>query len=407
MNSAKGEPVTVIGSGPYGLATAAHLKRQGIPFRIFGELMGGWRSHMPKGMYLKSSPFSSFISAPAPGWKLSDFQASEGRATGGERDPVPISEFIRYGLWFQQHWAPQLEEVTVRRVETGPGGGFRISLDSGEEFDSRAVVVAVGIARFAHVSSVLAPLVGDGLVSHTADHVDLARFAGQRVAVVGAGQSALESAALLHEAGARPTVLARTPSLAFGPPPKTERPGERSVRARMMYPNSLLGDGWPLLACSRGPVLYRHLPARARAHLLRTILGPYGAWWLRERVDGRLPVRCGVRIGSAKPGSGGGVLLELEGPDGDRRTLEADHVIAGTGYRVDLDRLEMLGAELRREVVKNGGSPRLSADFESSVPGLFFTGLTAAPTFGPLLRFVSGSGVAARRISRELHAVAG
>ncbi|WP_328875196.1 NAD(P)-binding domain-containing protein [Streptomyces sp. NBC_00287] len=400
MNSEKGAPITVIGAGPYGLAVAAHLKAQGIPFRIFGEPMEGWLSHMPKGMYLKSSPFSSFISAPIPGWRLADYRVSEGRASGDERDPVHISEFVRYGLWFQQHWAPELEQVTVRRVETGRGRGFWITLDSGEGFESRAVVLGVGIVRFANVPPVLAHMVDDGLVSHTAEHVDLSGFAGQRVAVVGAGQSALESAALLHESGAQPTVLARAGSLVFGPPPQTERPVERSVRVRLMYPNSLLGDGWPLVACSSGPAVYRHLPDRVRARLLRTILGPYGAWWLRDRVEGRVPVRCGVRIGSAKPDLAGGVLLELEGPDGDRQTLEADHVIAGTGYRVDVDRLELLSAELRREVVKNAGAPRLSADFESSVPGLFFTGLAAAPTFGPLLRFVSGSGFAARRISR-------
>ncbi|MCX5357965.1 NAD(P)-binding domain-containing protein [Streptomyces sp. NBC_00124] len=401
VHSGAEEPVTVVGSGPYGLATAAHLKARKIPFRIFGEPMDGWRSHMPRGMYLKSSPFSSSISAPGPGRGLADFRASEGREFGGERDPVPISEFVRYGLWFQQHAVPELERVTVRHMEKVPGAGFRIALDSGEEFGSRAVVLAVGIVRFANVPSVLAHLVDDGLVSHTADHVDLSPFVGQRVAVVGAGQSALESAALLHEAGAQPTVVARAASVVFGPPPPDDQPAQRSLRVRLMYPNSLLGDGWPLVACSKGPAAYRHLPDRARAHFLRTILGPYGAWWLRDRVDGHFPVRCGFSIGSATHDSGS-VRLQLRGPDGGSQALEADHVIAGTGYRVDLDKLELLSPELRREVVRIDGAPRLSADFESSVPGLFFTGLAAAPTFGPLLRFVSGAGFAAGRISTAL-----
>ncbi|MFC8517448.1 NAD(P)-binding domain-containing protein [Streptomyces sp. NPDC057257] len=399
MSPEQEELVTVVGAGPYGLAAAAHLKSHKVPLRVFGEPMDGWRSHMPEGMYLKSSPFSSSISAPEPGWGLADFCVSEGRPPRGERAPVPIAEFIRYGLWFQQHCVPELERVAVRRIEKAPGGGFRVVLDSGEEFGSRAVVVATGIVEFAHVPPVLARLREGGLVSHTADHVDLSRFEGQDVVVVGAGQSALESAALLHEAGALPTVVARATSVVFGSPPPVERPVERSLRERLMYPNSLLGDGWPLVACSRGPALYRHLPGPVRAHFLRTVLGPYGAWWLRDRVDGRFSVRRGCRIRSAVPEAGGGVRLQLEGPAGDALTLRADHVIAGTGYRVDLDRLELLSPGLRREVARTAGAPRLSADFEASVPGLYFTGLAAAPTFGPLLRFVSGAGFAARRIS--------
>ncbi|MFC7916300.1 FAD-dependent oxidoreductase [Streptomyces sp. NPDC057386] len=391
--------VVVVGAGPYGLATAAHLKARHVPFRVFGQPMDGWRSHMPGRMYLKSSPFSSSISAVVPGRRLEDFRAEEGRAPGGERDPVPLEEFVRYGLWFQQRTVPELEQVTVRRIDARPGGGFRVLLDDGEEFAGTAVVLAVGVVRFAHVPPELAPLTRDGLVSHTADHVDFGRFAGQDVAVVGAGQSALESAALLYEEGARPTLLARAAALAFGSPPRTDSPADRPLRERVRAPSALLGNGWPLVACSRAPAAYRHLPDRVRDRLLHTVLGPYGAWWLRERVDGRFPVRCGVRVVAAEPDGRGGVRLLLDAADGQAAELRADHVIAGTGYRVDLGRLDLLSPELRRRVVTAGGAPRLSAGFESSVPGLYFTGLAAAPTFGPLLRFVSGTGFAARRIS--------
>ncbi|MGV9274765.1 NAD(P)-binding domain-containing protein [Streptomyces griseosporeus] len=398
MNEPPEQRVMIVGSGPYGLATAAHLKGWGVPFRIFGEPMDGWRSHMPSRMYLKSSPFSSSISSPAPGRRLQDFRAERGRAPGGEREPVPVSEFIQYGLWFQERTVPELERVTVRRIDRAPGGAFRLLLDSGEECTARAVVLAVGILRFAHVPPELAPLVADGLVSHTADHVDFTAFAGKRVAVVGAGQSALESAALLYEAGARPTLLARGACLVFGSPPQADRPAERPLRERALSPHSLLGDGWQLVACTKGPAVYRHLPDRVRGRLLHTVLGPYGAWWLRDRIDGHFPVRCGVRVREAAP-DGTGVRLRLTEPDGSTRELEADHVIAGTGYQVDIGRLELLSPELRRQVVTADGAPRLSAGFESSVSGLYFTGLAAAPTFGPLLRFVSGTAFAARRVS--------
>ncbi|WP_240203103.1 FAD-dependent oxidoreductase [Streptomyces actuosus] len=392
--------VTVVGAGPYGLAAAAHLNDRGIPLRVFGEPMGGWRSHMPEGMYLKSSPLSSSIASPRPGHRLQDFAAIEGRAPRGLRDPVPLSEFVRYGLWFQRYAAPQLERVTVRQVDRASDGGFRVVLESGEEFRSGAVVLAVGAAEFAHMPPELTALARDGLASHTADHVDFAPFAGRHVAVVGAGQSALESAALLHEAGARATVLARTSALAFDEAPWTDWPEERPLSERLRAPNSLLGEGWPLVASCKGPAVFRHLPEDVREQVLRTVLGPHGAWWLRDRIDGAVSVRCGTSIASAAPDGAGGVRLELRGSNGSSRLLRVDHVIAGTGYRVDLGRLGVLSPDLRREVaVTVSGAPWLSTRFEASVPGLFFTGLSAAPTFGPLLRFVCGTGYATGRIS--------
>lgn len=373
-----------------------------MPLRIFGEPMAGWHSHMPNGMFLKSSPLSSSISAPEPGYEFADFRIARGAEPPCELEPIPVSEFVRYGLWFQQHWAADVERTTVRHIDAAAGGGFRVTLESGEEFDSPAVVVAAGVVPYAHVPGTFTGLLAAGRASHTADHTDFSQFAGQRVTVVGSGQSALESAALLHEAGALPTVVTRAPSIGFGPPPRTRTLAQRSLRKRLMYPNSLLGTGWPLAACSHGAAAYRHLPDRARAHFLHTVLGPSGAWWLRHRIDGHFPVLCGRRVRSASLDGALGAHLELVRADGTPEAIRTDHVLIGTGYRVDIGRLTMLSPRLRRDVLTVSGAPLLSADLESSVPGLFFTGLTAAPSFGPLLRFVVGTGFAARRVCAAL-----
>lgn len=412
MNPPGDTNVAVIGAGPYGLAVAAHLQARHVPYRIFGQAMEGWRSHMPREMYLKSSPFSSSISAPDPGHGLGDFRAEEGRPPSREREPVPLAEFVRYGLWFQQECVPELERTAVRHIDRSRTGRYRVMLDSGEQFTARAVVVATGVNPFAYVPRELTELRDDGLVSHTADHTDLSVFAGRRVLVVGSGQSALETSALLHEAGAQPAVVARTrPS--FGPPPEADRAEDRPLHVRLLWPEAVMGTGWPLVVCSRGPAAIRHLPAPVRAHILRTVLGPSGAWWLRERVQGRVPVLSGRSLHSAAR-ENGGVRLKVRSPGGDVETLYADHVIAGTGYLVDIDRLELLSPELRRSVRRSAaeppqlaGAPQLSADFQSSVPGLYFAGLAAAPTFGPLLRFVCGTGFAGRRISAALAADGG
>ncbi|MET9407970.1 NAD(P)-binding domain-containing protein [Streptomyces sp. NPDC002935] len=390
-------PTVVIGAGPYGLATAASLSAAGTPRRVFGEPMECWDTNMPAGMYLKSVPAASSLSAPEPGYRLEDFRAARGLGPVGDRYPIPVEEMIDYGRWFQERRVPEVERQKVRTVEH-VDGLFAVTLDSGEEFLAENVVMATGQVPFAHEPAELADHLPAELVSHTSRHRDLTRFSGQRVAVLGAGQSALESAALLHEAGALPTVIVRAASVAFGSPPDTDRPSGRPRRVRIVKPGSPLGPGWSLLACSYGGGAFRHLPEGLRMRLLHSVLGPSGGWWLRHRVDDRIPVLCGRTVRSSGVEDG---VVRLEVTDADLRTevLRADHLLLATGYRVDVDRLGLLAPELRREVWTFDGAPRLSSGFESSVPGLFFTGLAAAPTFGPVLRFVAGNGFAARRVA--------
>lgn len=389
-------PAVVVGAGPYGLASAAWLAGAGIPRRVFGDPMEAWHANMPEGMYLKSVPSASGISAPEPGYRFEDFRAARGLSPVGDTYPIPAEEFIAYGRWFQERRVPELEREKVRAVRP-VDGRFAVTLDSGEEFLAGSVVMATGQVPFAYEPPELGGPFPAELVSHTSRHRDLARFAGQRVAVLGAGQSALESAALLHEAGARPLVIARAPAVAFGGPPATDQPSDRPRAVRLVKPGSALGPGWSHVACCRAGAVYRHLPQRLRFRLLHTVLGPSGAWWLRERVEDRVPVLCHRTVRSVGTDDGT-VLLELAGIDGRPETLHADHLMLATGYRVDVDRLGLLDPGLRGRVRTSRGAPRLSSGFESSVPGLYFTGLAAAPTFGPVLRFVAGTGFAARKL---------
>ncbi|KAB1146650.1 SidA/IucD/PvdA family monooxygenase [Streptomyces luteolifulvus] len=400
-DSRRRPPTVVIGAGPYGLATAAWLSAAGTPRRVFGEPMECWHANMPTGMYLKSVPAASSISAPEPGYRLEDFRTARGLGPVGDRYPIPLDEMIAYGRWFQERRVPELERQKVRGVEA-VDGLFAVTLDSGEEFPAENVVLATGLVPFAYEPPGLNALPAE-LVSHTSRHRDLTRFSGQRVAVLGAGQSALESAALLHEAGARPTVIVRAESVAFGSPPDSDRPADRPRPERVAKPGSPLGPGWSLLACSYGGGAFRHLPEGLRMRLLHDVLGPSGGWWLRHRVDDRFPVLCRRTVRSVGV-EDGAVRLDLVDTDGRTEVLAADHLLLATGYRVDVDRLGFLAPELRREIRTFRGAPRLSSGFESSVPGLFFTGLAAAPTFGPVLRFVAGTGFAARRVARSVAA---
>jgi FAD-dependent urate hydroxylase len=399
------QSAVVIGAGPYGLSVAAHLRGRGVPVRVFGDVMSSWRLNMPTGMCLKSAPDASSLSAPGPGYTLTDFCDANGIRPLTGTEIVPAELFIRYGQWFQQQVVPGVEPLMVQRLARAGRHGFGLTMSDGSELTTNAVVMASGLNGFAHVPPELASAAGpggpspDGLVSHSSQHRDLSVFAGREVAVIGAGQSALESAALLHENGAGVRVLVRG-TARWGQPPK---PPHTGLLSAVPEPNSPLGPTWRIYPFSHAPFMFRYLPADTRIRLVRQVLGPLGAWWLRDRVDGKLPVLQGHRVTSAQAGDDGKIVLTAASVDGPHE-LRVDHVLAATGYRVDLGRLDFLDPALRSEVQRVSGWPHLTSSFESSVPGLFFTSLAAAETFGPVMRFVCGSGFAARRISAAVAA---
>ena len=389
-------PAVVVGAGPYGLSVGAHLRGLGVPVRVFGEPMNSWRHQMPAGMYLKSHADAASLSAPEPGHGLSDYCRHVGAEPFDDERPVPVEMFISYGLWFADRLLPDVERAQVLQLRRR-GDVIEISLDTGEELAARSVVVATGLERYPYVPEEVA-----GLATHSSQHHDLSGFAGSDVIMVGAGQSALEGAALLHEAGARVQLVARQAPFFGGP--ANYRDGRASSTLRQ--PFSKLGHGWALRAYSSLPGGFRRLPARTRRRLVHRALGPYGSFWLRERFDGRVPVHLG-RLAGAAPAPGGRVRVDLAGDSGEVTSLTADHVIAGTGFRVDLDALDFVAESTRAAIARVHRSPRLTGRFESTVAGLFFVGHTAAMTFGPVMRFVCGAGYAASRASAGVAARVG
>ncbi len=398
MDYAASGPAVVLGAGPYGLAVAAHLRARDVPVRVFGEPMDSWRHRMPPGMFLKSVPAASSIAAPAPGHTLADYCALRGIAPLERDEPVPIDLFIAYGQWFGEELLPGIERTRVEVVRRH-GAGLEVVLETGERVLTRTVVMATGLSGFAYVPPSLAALEAAGVVSHSSRYGDLSALAGSEVIVVGAGQSALETAVLLHEAGARVQVVARRRVHFAEAPPL---PGERRPFP-LLRPDSPLGPGWRHVAVSSMPGSFRRLPAGVRLELVRRILGPSGAWWLRDRFTADITVHEGRHLVGATTVDGR-VHLWVRDAAGTHTMLSADHVVAATGYRVDVDRFDVLEPAARAALRRTGGSPAVGPFLESSVPGLYFPGLSAAATFGPLQRFVCGTGFAAGRISAAVAA---
>ncbi len=351
---------------------------------------------MPTGMLLKSDGFASNLSDPNGSFTLKHFCNQQGIPYHDTRIPIRLDTFTAYGLAFQKRFVPELEQTQVMAIDRIPGG-FSLKLASGEVAGARNVVLAVGISHFPHVPPDLAGLPAQ-FFSHSSAHSSVEEFRGRNVTVLGGGASAADLAAALSESGAHVTIVARCSSFRFhtGPPA-----AERSRWERIRRPASGLGPGLRSRFFADFPWLFRQLPQALRLRLVKTTFGPAAGWTVKERIVGRVPMMLGYTVQRAEV-LNGQVRLLLTGPDGSDVEHLTDHVIAATGYRVDLRRLTFVSPEICSQLRAVEHTPVVATDFQSSVPGLFFVGIAAANSFGPVLRFTFGADFTARRVTNAL-----
>jgi len=383
--------VVVIGAGPYGLAAAAHLRAAGIQTHVFGEAMEFWAKQMPEGMMVRSVWEASHISDPRRALTLDAYVREKGLRLPR---PMPLSDFIQYGRWFQQQVVPDLDVRRVAAVELAPRG-FRVVLEDGQTIRAGRVVVATGIAKFCR-----RPPLFDGLppelASHTSDHSQLSRFRGKSVAVIGGGQSGLESAALLHELGAAVEVIARQPRIRWLDQQLTWLKSRANPLRRALYPPSDVGPPGLNWICAT-PALFRRLPRSTQEWVAYRSIRPAGSGWLVPRLRA-VPIATSRQVTAARDAGGDAVDLRLD--DGSHRRV--NHVLLATGYRVDISRHAFLGPDVLRGLRMVDGYPELGPGLESSVRGLHFMGAPAARSFGPVNRFVSGTVWAAPALARAI-----
>ncbi len=384
--------VLIIGAGPFGLSISSHLRGLGVDHVIVGRPLDTWRAHMPAGMYLKSEPYGSDMSTPQAGHDLAGYCKAQ-RIPNIERGtPLSLERFLSYGDWYTEKLVPDIRDITVTKVDP-VNGGFRVEFADAEPITAGQVVVAAGVLPHFYIPAELSGMPSD-LVSHTADHQNFDKFRGRRVAIVGSGQSALETAALLHEAGGEVQIVVRCPDAPLWHP----KPLPLTSARRIRLPITKLCEGWKCVLWDT-PAAFRRLPQSMRLEKAVSVLGPKGAWWLRERVEGVIEIigRTDVRGVEA---SGSGVRLRLDGPR--QSTLDVDHVIAGTGFHINANRLTFLPEAVQKRIATLNGFPVLTRAGESTVPGLYFTGAAAAASLGPSMRFIAGTHNAAPALARSV-----
>ena len=377
--------VAVIGAGPHGLSAAVHLRRAGIDTHMFGDPMSFWRA-MPEGMKLRSNLRATNLIETAGPLSLKAYTAETGNEIA---HPVPLAQFVDYGLWVQRNAVPDVDNRLVTRVDR-EAAQFAVELSDGDRVTAGRVVVAAGIAPFAHVPEQFRQFPPE-LVSHTADHANLSVFAGQRVGVVGGGQSAMECAALMAERGAEVEVIVRNPDVTY-----LHRRSPIHYMGRLgpiVYAPTDVGPLWysRLVAV---PGLFTRLPRTTQTRIASRSIRPACSHFVRVRLDA-VAMTLNNEVRSAEVA---GDRLQLRLADG--ATREVDHLMFGTGYRVDVARYPFLSPELLADLNRVDGYPVLSRGLETTVAGVHIIGAPASWSFGPILRFVSGSWYGGQAVAR-------
>jgi thioredoxin reductase len=357
---------------------------------VFGKPLNLWREHMPEGMFLRSYWWATNLSDPEKKYGLEQYFQTEGQH---ESDPFPIERFINYGLWFQKHAIPNVDETYVKTIER-KDRQFLLTLEDSRVVQTPAVVMAPGLNYYVYRPAEYDHMPAD-LVSHTSDHSSFDRFGGKQVAVIGGGQSALETAALLNESGAEVQLVARSPLHWL----RGDSMSNRTFIRRLMAPKAGISPGWLNWGLEHFPYVFQRLPRSMKETLLHgpASYGPAGSHWLKDRIIGKVRLHERQYVQEIKEADGR-VKLTLS----NKEVLKVDHIFLGTGYRADIKKLPMLHPSLLSEVLTYRNSPVLNKWFETNIPGLYFIGFSSVLSCGPLFRFVVGTDATAKRIARAV-----
>jgi len=361
--------VLVVGAGPYGIGVAQELWSRGCESLVVGDPFATWREHTPDAMLLRSDPKASGIYAPDQRY---DFPGYLRRGGPPPRGPIPVTRFREYLEWVVEEAPFALQrDLVVRLARTERG--FAADLAAGGRLEARKVVLATGLGGHTFRPAALAALPPERVL-HSWQVPEVQALAGERVLVVGGGQSAAEAVDDLRHRN-RESWLLRRPPFFFREPLRVPSP---------LFKTFLAAYG----------ALYLLPPAvlrRLSAAIFRTTISPYLARaWNDPAVE-----RLEADVEALGLGFAGGEIQSAAGGRWDR-------VVAATGYRTRVDGLPYLSEELAAELGGPEAVPAPDARFESAVPGLFLVGCLAEKTWGPAMRFILGSRQAARAIGRVL-----
>jgi len=370
-------PVVVVGAGAAGLATAAALRERGRGRDVHvlerADRVGASWAGRYDSLHLHTVRWLSGL----PGMPI---PRSCGRWVARDDLVQYVAAYAR-----KRSLGPELGTTVTRIDRDGGGDGtWVVRTDRGDRSASR-VVVATGYSHTPRRPDWPGVDTFPGDLRHSADYREPSAYAGKRVLVVGAGNSATEIALDLLRVGAEVTLSVRTPPNivrrdTLGVPSQVFGVALKRVPERFMDPITA--------------TLRRISVPDLTAHGLPPARNPYSQF----RETGTVPildtgivdaVRSGrVRVAAA--------TVSVDGPEvhlADGSTVQPDAVIAATGFTTGLE--PIVG---HLDVLDRRGVPTVhGADQHPGARGLHFVGIKAE--ISGLLREI---GLEARRVGRAL-----
>ncbi|WP_375447140.1 NAD(P)-binding domain-containing protein [uncultured Fibrella sp.] len=370
----------IIGAGPFGLGLASYLQQRRHEYQLVGKPMEFWEQHMPKGMLLRSN--TNWHLDTDNQWTIDRF-FTEHYPARPLSDPISREHYIEYLTWFIEQTGIPVTSTYVRHLSK-TGDSFTAELDNGDTIQAQHVVLATGFQYFTCFPANLLALLPAGRFQHTCHAVQMDVYRDRRVLIVGGRQSAFESAALLREAGARAVHVSY----------RHDTP--RFEEADWSWVETIVAQ------MANQPAWFRELSAEEQEQYR------YKLWaegrlkvepWLEARVcQPNVTLHPHTELIAASLDTDNSLRVSLSSGE----QLLVDDVMLATGYQVDVKRLPFLSASLQESLAVNNGFPLLETDFQSNVPGLYFSSFPAGQSFGPFFGFTVAVRTAALLIGKSL-----
>jgi cation diffusion facilitator CzcD-associated flavoprotein CzcO len=372
---AKPVPVIVVGAGPAGLAAGACLKQRGITPVIFeaGDAPGyTWRRLYDRLHLHTVRGLSGLPGFPMP----RDFPRYPSRA-----------QVVEYLTAYSQHFGLSIETNSPVTHAAPEADGWRVTTPKGD-YHARVLVSATGIFSQPMSASYPDQLLFGGRVQHASTYKNAEPFAGQRVLIVGAGNTGAEIAIDLAEHGLTPTIAIRAGANVV-PLNLLRLPIQRWAHVINALPHSVTSLAAPVLLRRSAQRQERAgVPRPAYSVLERPGIPIIGLDLLNLAQQGK------IRVAGA---------IERFTPTGvhfaSGEQADFDSIILATGYRPALQYLA------DAVPLDEAGRPSLDGVRAANIPHLYFVGMNYG-LLGTLFNIAREAPAVADLIAKELRAKA-
>lgn len=376
--------VLIIGAGPFGLAISAYARHLEIDHLIVGKPMEFWKAHMPEGMVLRSS-FDWHLD-PLNEDTIERFLETQGVAPA-DAEPLSLPFYLSYAKWFQEKKGIEPIPVYVQSLDRVDGAHpcFRAVMEDGRVIVAEKVVISLGFKHFTNLPPELIGLLPAGRYSHTCDIVNFTDLKEKNCLIVGGRQSAFESAALAHEAGARAVhVSCRHDTPAFT---TSDWSWVEPLTEAMVH-----DPGW---FRNLSPAEKEEVNARFWAEG-RLKLEP----WLESRIRKEsIHLWPNSQLVTCNELPSGELSVRLD----NGNSFNVDHVILATGYKVDVEKVPLLSrGNILDQLASRNGFPELDTEFQTNISNLFMTSMMATQDFGSFYAFTVSVRSSAKIIGQAL-----